>query len=83
VRATNTGISAVIDATGTVTASAGVDARATLVETIVPERDVTTLVVRFGEWINAVAALLSAGILVVTRVQRRNQGRASTSYPQH
>ncbi|MEO6027949.1 MAG: apolipoprotein N-acyltransferase, partial [Candidatus Binatia bacterium] len=42
VRATNTGISAVIDATGTVTASAGVDARATLVETIVPERDVTT-----------------------------------------
>jgi len=73
-RATNTGISAVIDATGTVTASAGVDARATLIETIVPERDVTTMVVRFGEWINAVAALWAASILVANRIQRRNRG---------
>ncbi len=68
VRATNTGISAVIDATGAVTASAGLDARATLVETIMPERELTTLVVRFGEWINPCAALLAGAILLGARL---------------
>lgn len=73
VRATNTGISAVIDATGTIIASAGVDARATLIATIVPERDLTTLVVRFGEWINPGAMVVTVGMLAVGWMRRRTR----------
>ncbi len=69
VRATNTGISAVIDATGEVRASAGVDARATLVAPVVPERRVMTPVVRFGEWIDPCAMI--AAIAIVVRSRRR------------
>ncbi len=70
VRATNTGISAVIDATGTVTGSAATGVRATLVSTIVPERAATTLVVRFGQWIDGAAWLLLIGLLAWARRTR-------------
>jgi apolipoprotein N-acyltransferase len=71
VRATNTGISAVVDATGTVVASAGVDARATLVASIVPERRVFTPVVRFGEWMNPCAAIAAIAIVIHARRSRQ------------
>ncbi len=64
VRATNTGISAVIDATGRMVERVGVDRRATTIATIRPARAVTTLVVRFGEWIDPCAWVLGVGILL-------------------
>ncbi|MCC6763861.1 MAG: apolipoprotein N-acyltransferase [Deltaproteobacteria bacterium] len=62
VRATNTGISAVIDATGRLVARTGVGERTTLVGTVRPERTATTLVVRYGEWIAPGAWVLVAAI---------------------
>ncbi len=70
VRATNTGISAVIDATGDVVARAGVDERATLVAAVVPERRTTTLVVRFGEWLNPCALLITIALVAWARFAR-------------
>ncbi|MCC6848822.1 MAG: apolipoprotein N-acyltransferase [Deltaproteobacteria bacterium] len=60
VRATNTGISAVIDAAGRPVARAAVDERATLVAVVRPARAVTTPVMRYGEWIVPVAWALVA-----------------------
>ncbi len=65
VRATNTGISAVIDVTGDVVARAGIDERATLVAAVVPERRTTTIVVRFGEWLNPCALLMTLAVVGV------------------
>jgi apolipoprotein N-acyltransferase len=64
IRATNTGISAVIDATGRTVDGAGIDERATIVASIVPERRITTLVVRFGEWVSPVAWLVMGTIVL-------------------
>ena len=58
-RATNTGISAVIDAAGTLLTTAGVDERATLLATVTPSRGDPTLMVRWGEWFGP-AALVAA-----------------------
>ncbi len=74
IRSTNTGISAVIDATGHVIDGAGVDERATVVATIVPERRVTTLVVRFGEWINPCAWLVGIAVALRARAPRAGSG---------
>lgn len=75
VRATNTGISAVIDATGTLVVRAGTDARTTLVAGVTPERRVTTLVVRYGEWLNPLATAVSVGLLLMAW---RRRGARST-----
>ena len=63
VRATNTGVSAVIDAAGSLVATADVDERTTLIASVVPERRITTLVMRYGEWLNPCA--VAATILLV------------------
>jgi apolipoprotein N-acyltransferase len=67
VRATNTGISAVIDATGTLVARAGSDERTTLIAGVTPERRFTTLVVRFGEWLNPLAMAVTGALLLMAR----------------
>ncbi len=67
VRATNTGISAVVDATGAVVTRTRMDERTTVVASIVPERRIMTLVVRFGEWLNPCALVLTVAILLVMR----------------
>lgn len=77
VRSTNTGISAVIDATGTLTAHAGMDERTTLVARVTPERRVTTLVVRYGEWLNPWAIALTLVSLLAAR--RRSSRSPSPS----
>jgi apolipoprotein N-acyltransferase len=64
VRATNTGISAVIAADGTLVATAGAEERATLIGRVVPERQRVTLVMRWGEWLGPVA-LVVAAVLVM------------------
>jgi apolipoprotein N-acyltransferase len=71
VRSTNTGISAVIDAAGNVVAKAGVDERATLVASVVPDRNTSTLVVRYGEWLNPCALVFAIGIVAWAESSRR------------
>jgi apolipoprotein N-acyltransferase len=63
VRATNTGISAVISPTGALVATAGVHERRSLTATVAPERDATTLVVAWGDWLGA-TALAGTALLV-------------------
>ena len=64
VRATTTGISAVVTPAGDVVASAGVGERAGLVATVTPVRGAVPLAARWGDWLGpvtvAVAALLLA-----------------------
>lgn len=67
IRATNTGISAFIDAIGTLVARADTDERTTLIASVTPERLVTTLVVRYGEWLNPLAMLMTIVLLVMAR----------------
>ena len=69
VRATNTGISAVITPTGDVVATAGVHARAALVATVPPAPDVRTLAVAWGDWLGPAA--LVAGLALVGVVLAR------------
>jgi apolipoprotein N-acyltransferase len=64
VRATTTGISAIVTATGDVTTSAGVHERAALSGTVVPVRGAPPLAVRWGGWLGPVATLVAVGMLV-------------------
>jgi len=75
VRATNTGISAVIDATGEVRAQAGVHERTALVATIVPETRATTLVLAWGDWLGPVALGLPLVLLAAARALTALSGR--------
>ena len=71
VRSTNTGVSAVIDAAGSLVATAGVGERTTLIGTVIPERRLMPLVVRFGEWLNPCATLATIVVVAWARVRRR------------
>ena len=62
-RATNTGISAVIDATGTIVGTIAVGQRDTLVATVTPVRDAWSLAVAWGDWLGPTA--LAASIVLV------------------
>ncbi len=55
VRATNTGISAVIDGVGSIMTMAGVGERAVLAAAVTPEAHATTPVLRWGLWLGPVA----------------------------
>lgn len=72
IRATNTGISAVIDATGTPTAVAGVHRRATLVAVVQPETEATTLALAWGDWFGPAA--LVVGLLLLSAGWLRRRG---------
>ena len=76
VRATNTGISAVITPTGDVVATAGVHERAALVATVPPAPDVRTLAVAWGDWLGP-AALVSGLALLGVVIVRRDRGGGS------
>ncbi len=69
VRATNTGISAIISPTGELTAMAGVHARAALVASVRPEREATTLMLAWGDWFGPTA--LALGVLLLGSTLRR------------
>jgi apolipoprotein N-acyltransferase len=60
-RATNTGISAVIDATGELRAVAGTHVRTALVGSVAPQRGAWTLMLAWGDWFGPVA--LAVGLL--------------------
>jgi apolipoprotein N-acyltransferase len=69
IRATNTGVSAIIDATGALITTAGVDERATLVASVHPASEAETLVLRFGEWLGPWA--LACAIAIAAWAARR------------
>ena len=69
-RATNTGISAVIAPTGEVLDALGVDQRGTLVATVRPEIRATTLMVAWGDWFGPSA--LGAGLVLLAAAVARH-----------
>jgi apolipoprotein N-acyltransferase len=69
VRATNTGISAVIDPAGAIVEMAGVGRRAVLASTVTPEAQAIPPVLRFGLWLGPLA--FGAGIVLVLAAVRR------------
>jgi apolipoprotein N-acyltransferase len=64
VRATTTGISAVIDATGDVQRAAGPGERRALVGAVVPSELAPSLVVRWGDWVSPSLLALGAAALL-------------------
>jgi apolipoprotein N-acyltransferase len=70
-RVTNTGISAVIDATGELVATAGVHERAALRGRVYPERAATTLVLALGEWLGPVSLAASVAMLLPRALAQR------------
>lgn len=67
VRATNTGISAIITPTGELLGSIGVEERGTLAGSIVPVRDTSTLMLAWGDWFGPTALVAGVALLVMTR----------------
>ncbi len=66
IRATNTGVSAAIDATGEIVARAGVHERTALVARITRSRAPATLAVAWGDWLGP-SALLGSALLLGSR----------------
>jgi apolipoprotein N-acyltransferase len=64
VRATTTGISAVVDASGEIVDAAAPGARGTLVDHVVPAALPPTLAMRFGDWLSP-SLLVVAGVLLL------------------
>jgi len=71
VRATTTGISAIIAASGEIEEAAGVHERAALVGAVRPESRATTLMLAWGDWFGPVAAALGVGLLGAGPAGRR------------
>ncbi len=69
VRATNTGISAIIAPTGEVVDALGVDERGTLVGRVWPEERATTVMLAWGDWLGPSA--LGAGLLLIVAARAR------------
>jgi apolipoprotein N-acyltransferase len=70
-RVTNTGISAVIDASGELVATAGVHERAALTGSVHPERSATTLALAWGDWLGPVALVAAIATTLPFAIARR------------
>src|SRR5262249_48222192 len=86
VRATNTGISAVIDPSGAILTRTDPDARAVLAATVIPDAHTGTLVLRWGDWLGPLAfgvgmALLLPAILPSDGRRRRGPGGVRRRVP--
>jgi len=82
VRATNTGISAVIDAQGAILTRTDTDERAVLAATVMPEAYRSTLVLRWGDWLGPLAlAALMALLVAAARLPEEPGRRRSRSGP--
>jgi apolipoprotein N-acyltransferase len=64
VRATNTGISAVIDANGEMLGTIGVDVRGVLAGSVLPTHAVSTLMVQWGDWFGRAACAAGCALLL-------------------
>jgi apolipoprotein N-acyltransferase len=71
-RVTNNGITAVIDASGEILASAGVGERRVVVGGLAPRAAAMTLMVRWGDWLGPVALGLMILLLGAPLVRRRD-----------
>ncbi|MBI3782017.1 MAG: apolipoprotein N-acyltransferase [Deltaproteobacteria bacterium] len=71
VRATNTGISAIIDATGDIAALADVGERTALIASVAPADHRQTLLLAWGDWFPPAAFVLAVAGLVRVRGQSR------------
>jgi apolipoprotein N-acyltransferase len=71
VRVTNSGISALISATGEVLAEVPDDQRASQVMTIPPAPGLSSLMVRWGDWLRPTALVLAVLLLLVPRLRAR------------
>lgn len=69
VRATNTGISALITPAGEIVATLGVHERGVLVGSVTPVRSATTLMLLWGDWFGPFA--LALGFVLLLRQRRR------------
>lgn len=76
VRATNTGVSAMIDATGALLETLDVGARGTLAASVVPRAGARTLLLAWGNWFPPAAAALAVALTVAAVVRRRNTPHA-------
>jgi apolipoprotein N-acyltransferase len=70
-RVTANGMSAVIDPTGEIRASAGVGERRTIIADVSPHAPPRTLVVAWGDWLGPVALVLVLVLVGVPLVRRR------------
>ncbi len=73
VRATNTGVSAVITATGELLHTIGVHQRATLIGTVAAERSAKTLMLAWGDWFGPSA--LACGVVLLAAPLTRSASR--------
>jgi apolipoprotein N-acyltransferase len=69
-RATPTGVSALIDDTGALVDSVGVDERGVLAGTLRPAHGAWTLVLAWGDWLPPAALALALALLAASRVRR-------------
>jgi apolipoprotein N-acyltransferase len=81
VRATTTGISAIITATGELAEVAGVHERAALVGTVTPETRATTLMLAWGDWLGPTALGLGVALLMLRLAGRRGSRAEACSGP--
>jgi apolipoprotein N-acyltransferase len=82
VRSTNTGISAVIDAGGSIVVQAGVGTRAVMAAAVTPEARATTPVLRWGCWLGPLAVVLAITLLIAPRwPERRRRKQTSLKRP--
>jgi apolipoprotein N-acyltransferase len=65
VRATNTGMSAVIDASGAIRQRTDVDVRAVLAAAVTPDAHTSTLVLRCGAWLGPLASAVAIALLLL------------------
>ncbi len=70
VRATNTGISAVIDATGELRDTIEMDQRATMVAAVAPEHAARTLMLAWGDWFPPSAFVVGLALLAAPVARR-------------
>jgi apolipoprotein N-acyltransferase len=66
VRATNTGISAVITPTGDLLGTIDLGARGTLIASVTPNRTAWTLMLAWGDWFGPTALVIGAALLAVS-----------------
>jgi apolipoprotein N-acyltransferase len=71
VRATNTGISALITATGDLSLTAGVHERRVLVAHVAAQPSAPTLVLLWGDWLGPAASVIALAALATARGRGR------------
>jgi len=69
-RATNTGISAIITPTGQLLGTIGVHGRTALVAVVTPVRGVTTLMLAWGDWFGPTALACGAALLALSLLSK-------------